>query len=189
MADTFERIDAQLRSWIERQHVFFVATAPRADDGLLNCSPKGLDSLRVLDDRTIAYLDLTGSGVETIAHLKENGRIILMLCAFDGPPRIVRLQGRGTVVHPGETEFDALVARFPPQRGVRSVIRIELIRMSDSCGYAVPRMDFVAEREALTKWAEKKGPDGVIEYQRNTNAQSLDGLTGVDWLAERLARD
>ncbi len=96
MADTFERIDAQLRSWIERQHVFFVATAPRDDDGLINCSPKGLDSLRVLDERTIAYLDLTGSGVETIAHLKENGRIIVMLCAFDGPPRIVRLHGRGT---------------------------------------------------------------------------------------------
>ena len=107
MADTFERIDAQLRGWIERQHVFFVATAPRDDDGLINCSPKGLDSLRVLDDRTIAYLDLTGSGVETIAHLKENGRIILMLCAFDGPPRIVRLHGRGTVVHPGDAEFDA----------------------------------------------------------------------------------
>jgi hypothetical protein len=182
MADTFERIDAQLRGWIERQHVFFVATAPRDDDGLINCSPKGLDSLRVLDERTIAYLDLTGSGVETIAHLKENGRIILMLCAFDGPPRIVRLQGRGTVVHPGEKAFDALVARFPPQLGVRSVIRIDLTRISDSCGYAVPRMDFVAEREALTLWADKKGPDGVVEYQRITNAKSLDGLTGVDWL-------
>ena len=183
MADEFERIDAQLRGWIERQHVFFVATAPRSDHGLLNCSPKGLDSLRVLDDCTIAYLDLTGSGVETIAHLKENGRIVVMLCAFDGPPRIVRLQGRGTVVHPGDAEFDALVASFPKQLGVRSVIRIDLTRMSDSCGYAVPRMTFVEEREALTKWAEKKTPEGVIDYQRNTNAQSLDGLPGVDWLA------
>jgi Pyridoxamine 5'-phosphate oxidase len=182
MADVFERIDAQLRGWIERQHVFFVATAPRADNGLINCSPKGLDSLRVLDERTIAYLDLTGSGVETIAHLKENGRIILMLCAFDGPPRIVRLQGRGRVIHPGDTEFDALLAKFPRQLGVRSVIRIDVTRMSDSCGYAVPRMDFVEERVALTKWAQKKGPDGVVEYQRNTNAQSLDGLPGVDWL-------
>ncbi len=183
MADEFERIDTQLRGWIERQHVFFVATAPRADDGLVNCSPKGLDSLRVLDERTIAYLDLTGSGVETIAHLKENGRIIVMLCAFDGPPRIVRLQGRGSVVHPGDAEFDALVTKFPKQLGVRCVIRIDLTRMSDSCGYAVPRMAFVEEREALTMWAEKKGPEGVIDYQRNTNGQSLDGLTGVDWLA------
>lgn len=183
MADEFERIDAQLRGWIERQHVFFVATAPRSDDGLVNCSPKGLDSLRVLDEHTIAYLDLTGSGVETIAHLKENGRIIVMLCAFDGPPRIVRLQGRGTVVHPGDVEFDTLVASFPKQLGVRSVIRVDVTRMSDSCGYAVPRMEFAAEREALTKWAEKKGPGGVIEYQRSTNARSLDGLPGVDWLA------
>lgn len=182
MADVIERIDATLQAWIAQQHVYFIATAPLSGDGCVNCSPKGLDSLRVLDDRTIAYLDLTGSGVETIAHLKENGRIILMLCAFDGPPRIVRLHGRGTVVHPGEAEFDALVARFPPQLGVRSVIKIDLIRMSDSCGYAVPRMDFVAEREALTKWADKKGPDGVIEYQRNTNARSVDGLIGVDWL-------
>ena len=183
MADEFERIDAQLREWIERQRVFFVATAPRADDGLINCSPKGLDSLRVLDERTIAYLDLTGSGVETIAHLKENGRIIVMLCAFDGPPRIVRLQGRGAVVHPGDARFDALVALFPKQLGVRSVIRIDATRISDSCGYAVPRMTFVEERKALTMWAEKKGPEGVIDYQRDTNAQSLDGLTGVDWLA------
>ena len=182
MADTFERIDAQLRSWIERQHVFFVATAPRADDGLLNCSPKGLDSLRVLDERTIAYLDLTGSGVETIAHLKENGRIVIMLCAFEGLPRIVRLHGRGTVVSPDDRDFAELAARFPKQSGVRCVIRVELVRISDSCGYAVPLMDFVAERDVLTKWADKKTPEGVIEYQRDKNARNLDGLTGVDWL-------
>ena len=182
MADVFPRIDAQLRDWIGRQHVFFVATAPRADDGLINCSPKGLDSLRVLDDHTVAYLDLTGSGVETIAHLKENGRIVLMLCAFDGPPRIVRLQGRGSVRHPGEPEFAALAANFPPQSGVRSIIRIDVARISDSCGYAVPQMDFVADRNVLTMWADKKGPDGVVNYQRENNARSLDGLAGVDWL-------
>ena len=183
MASVFERIDPQLKEWIERQHVFFVATAPRADDGFVNCSPKGLDSLRVLDDRTIAYLDLTGSGVETIAHLKENGRIVIMLCAFEGMPRIVRLHGRGAVVHPGDRDFADLAARFPKQSGVRSVIRVELVRISDSCGYAVPLMNFVSERDVLTKWADKKTPAGVIEYQLEKNARNLDGLTGVDWLS------
>jgi pyridoxamine 5'-phosphate oxidase-like protein len=182
MSDVYDRIDSALAEWIRRQHVYFVATAPRADDGYVNCSPKGLDSLRVLDERTIAYLDLTGSGVETIAHLKENGRIVVMLCAFDGPPRIVRLHGRGTVIAPNDPAFAALAATFPPQSGVRSVIRVELTRISDSCGYAVPLMNFVAEREALTMWSDKKGPDGVVEYQREKNAASLDGLTGVDWL-------
>jgi hypothetical protein len=182
MASVFERIEPTLQEWIERQHVFFVATAPRSDDGFVNCSPKGLDSLRVLDERTIAYLDLTGSGVETIAHLKENGRIVIMLCAFEGLPRIVRLHGRGTVVSPDDRDFAELAARFPKQSGVRCVIRVELVRISDSCGYAVPLMDFVAERDVLTKWADKKTPEGVIEYQRDKNARNLDGLTGVDWL-------
>lgn len=184
MADVFERIDAVLRTWIERQHVYFVATAPCDDDGFINCSPKGLDSLRVLDERTVAYLDLTGSGVETIAHLKENGRIVVMLCAFDGPPRIVRLHGRGSVVQPHDPSFGPLAANFPARPGVRCVIRIDVTRISDSCGYAVPLMDFVADREAMTKWAEKKGPDGIIDYQRTRNARSLDGLTGVDWLGD-----
>jgi hypothetical protein len=182
MAEVFARIDGQLREWIAKQHVFFVATAPRADDGLINCSPKGHDSLRVLDDRTVAYLDMTGSGVETIAHLKENGRIVVMLCAFEGPPRIVRLQGRGHVVHPGDAGFETLVALFPPQLGVRSVIRVDVTRIADSCGYAVPLMAYSADRDVLTKWAAKKGPEGVVDYQREKNAASLDGLPGVDWL-------
>jgi hypothetical protein len=182
MASVFERIEPKLQQWIEQQHVFFVATAPRADDGFVNCSPKGLDSLRVLDDTTVAYLDLTGSGVETIAHVKENSRIVIMLCAFEGLPRIVRLHGRGTVVQPGHRDFAELAARFPRHSGVRSVIRVELARISDSCGYAVPLMDFVSERDVLTKWADKKTPTGVIEYQRENNARNLDGLTGVDWL-------
>ena len=182
MAKVFQQIDPELQAWIAQQHVFFVATAPRGGDGLLNCSPKGLDTLRVIDDRTVTYLDFTGSGAETIAHLKENGRIVVMLCAFNGPPRIVRLHGKGSVVHPGDATFAALVAQFPPQPGVRCVIRVDVKRISDSCGYAVPLMDFVAEREALTKWADKKGADGVVDYQRENNARSLDGLTGVDWL-------
>jgi hypothetical protein len=182
MADVLERIDAKLRDWIERQHVYFVATAPRGDDGFVNCSPKGLDSLRVLDEHTVAYLDLTGSGVETIAHLKENGRIVVMLCAFDGPPRIVRLHGLGGVVHPGDATFADLAARFPTRDGVRSVIRVDVTRISESCGYGVPQMAYVGDREALPKWVEKKGTDGIIDYQRSRNAYSLDGLPGVDWL-------
>src|SRR3954453_17417166 len=162
--------------------MFFVATAPLGADGHVNVSPKGLESFAVLGPRSVAYIDLTGSGVETIAHLKENGRIIVMLCAFEGPPRIVRLNGRGIAVHPGDREYDALVALFPKQLGVRSVIRIDLTRISDSCGYAVPLMNFVAEREALTKWSQKKGEAGVLDYQRERNSKSLDGLTGVDWL-------
>ena len=182
MASVFERIEPNLKEWIERQHVFFVATAPRTDDGFINCSPKGLDSLRVLDAKTVAYLDLTGSGVETIAHLKENGRIVIMLCAFEGLPRIVRLHGRGEVVQPGHRDFAGLAALFPKQSGVRSVIRVALTRIGDSCGYAVPLMDFVGDRDVLTKWADKKTPAGVVEYQREKNAHNLDGLTGVDWL-------
>lgn len=182
MAQVFERIDPALTAWIKAQHIFFVASAPSGGDGLINCSPKGLDSLRVLDPTTLAYLDLTGSGVETIAHLKDNGRIVIMFCAFDGPPRIVRLHGRGETIAPTDDRFAALVTQFPPRPGIRSVIRIAVTRISDSCGYGVPLMDFRADREAMEKWAEKKGSDGIVQYQKDKNAHSLDGLPGVDWL-------
>jgi hypothetical protein len=179
----FSGVDAELSAWIAAQHIFCVASAPSGRDGLINCSPKGLDSFRVIDPTTVAYLDLTGSGVETIAHLRDNGRIVIMFCAFDGPPRIVRLQGAGEVIAPVNVEFAALAALFPPRPGVRSIIRVKLARVSDSCGYAVPRMDYREERDALDRWAQKKGDAGVIDYQREHNAASLDGLTGVDWLA------
>ena len=179
MGRTFDAIDAALADWIRAQHVFFVATAPLAADGLVNCSPKGQDTLRVLGPREVAYLDLTGSGVETIAHLRENGRVVLMLCAFAGPPRIVRLHGQGTVVEQGDDGFAALAAQFPALDGVRSVIRVAVARVSDSCGYAVPRMDFVEDRRVLLDWADRKGADGVRAYQQERNARSLDGLPGV----------
>jgi hypothetical protein len=185
MAETFDRIDDAMRRWLEGQHVFFVATAPTGAGGHINCSPKGTDSLRVIDDRTLAYVDFVGSGAETIAHLKENGRIVLMLCAFAGPPRIVRFHGRGDVVAPDHPDFADLVARFPPRPGVRAIIRVFAERISDSCGYGVPLMDFRTEREAMTKWAEKKGPEGLVAYQREKNARSLDGLPGVDWLGSK----
>ena len=179
MGRTYDAIDDQLARFIEAQHVFFVATAPAGSDGYVNLSPKGLDSLRILDPLTVAYLDLTGSGVETIAHLRENGRITLMFCAFEGAPKIVRLHGRGTVIRPRDAKFAALAARFPSRAGTRSVIRVALERIADSCGYGVPRYRYEGERPQLLDWAERKGPDGIEVYQRDKNARSIDGLPGL----------
>lgn len=180
MGKVFETIGDELRAWVEKQPMFFVATAPRADDGLVNCSPRGLDSLRVLGEREIAWLDLTGSGAETIAHLKENGRIVVMLCAFEGPPRIVRFHGRGEVLELGSRGYEALAGRFPEQPGARAVIRVDVTRIGDSCGYAVPRMDLVEPRDVLQRWAEKRGSEGLEAYRRERNAVSLDGLPAWD---------
>jgi Pyridoxamine 5'-phosphate oxidase len=179
MAKTYECLDDDLVDWIGRQHLFFVATAPSGSGGHVNLSPKGYDSFRVLDASTVAYLDLTGSGVETIAHLRDNGRITLMFCAFEGPPKIVRLQGRGDVVVPGDPGFDDLVERFDQLPGTRAVIRVTLDRVSDSCGYSVPFMDYQGERPTLLQWAGRKGDDELDEYRRTRNAQSIDGLSGI----------
>ena len=179
MGKTYERLDQKLRDFIDAQHMFFIATAPRADQGLINLSPKGLDSLRVLDDHTVAYLDLTGSGVETVAHLKENGRFVLMFCAFEGPPRIVRLHGRGEPVVRGDARYDELAELFPSYPGMRSIIVLHVQRVADSCGFAVPRYDYVGERDQLLRWAENKGTDGLRDYQRSSNLESLDGLPGL----------
>jgi hypothetical protein len=179
MARTHDTLDDDLRGWIARQHVFFVASAPTATDGHVNLSPKGYDSFRVLDDRIVAYLDLTGSGVETIAHVNENGRLTIMFCGFEGPPRILRLFGRGEVVLPGDDDFDALVQRFPPLPGVRSVIRCHVDRIQSSCGYAVPFLSYESEREALSDWAARKGPEGIEDYHAEKNTVSIDGLTGL----------
>jgi len=179
MARVYDILDERLTSFLRAQHVFFVATAPLAGDGLVNLSPKGLDTFYVVGPERVAYLDLTGSGVETIAHLRENGRIVIMFCAFEGPPRIVRLHGRGAVVVPGDGEFDELVARFTPRPGIRSVIDVEVTRIADSCGYAVPLMSFETERSRLDEWADKRGPQGLDEYRAEKNAVSLDGLPGL----------
>lgn len=177
MGKTFEAIEPKLRAFIEKQKMFFVATAPLGAEGHVNVSPKGLDgTLSILDDHTIAYLDLTGSGVETIAHLRENGRICMMFCALDGPPRIVRIHGAGDVIEPGDEEFDELVERFSKYPGARAIIRIRASRISDSCGYGVPLYEYRGERDQLQRWAQSKGPDGVAQYQRDHNTESLDGL-------------
>ena len=179
MGKVYEVIDERLAAFLTAQHVFFVGTAPAGGDGHVNVSPKGMDCFRILDPITVAYLDLTGSGVETIAHLRDNGRITLLFCAFDGPPKIVRLYGRGEAVLPGDDAFAELAARFPSPPGVRSVIRIHLDRVSDSCGYAVPTYRYVGERDQLLLWAERKGVDGVEAYRRERNARSIDGLPGL----------
>lgn len=179
MGKVFAEIDEALREFVERQHVFFVATAPASVDGHVNCSPKGLDTLRILGPTTVAYLDYTGSGAETIAHLRENGRIVIMLCAFDGPPKIVRFHGRGEVIEPDAAEFAVLLAQFEPGPGVRSIIRIEVDRISDSCGFGVPLMQFERERSQHPAWAEKKGESGLETYRRERNAVSIDGIPAL----------
>lgn len=179
MGKQFDRLDDDLRAFIARQHVFFVATAPLSADGHVNVSPKGLDTFRVLGPTTVAYLDLTGSGVETVAHLRENGRLTVMFCAFDGRPRILRLYGVGRAVEPGDAEWPAVSAGFPDLPGVRSVVVLEVDRITDSCGYAVPRYEYVGDRPQLVDWAAKKGPDGVRKYQAQKNAASVDGLPGL----------
>jgi hypothetical protein len=175
----FTHLDERNAAFIQSQRVFFLATAPLAGDALLNLSPKGLDTFRILDPHTVAYLDLTGSGIETVAHLRENGRIVLMFCAFDGPPRILRLHGRGTVVLPDAEDFPALVSHFPAFTGVRSVIKVALARISDSCGFGVPRYTFEAERSQLQDWATKLGPEGLQTYRDDENYTSVGGLPGL----------
>ena len=176
MGRTHDVIDDRLKREIEAQPVFFVATAPLDGDGHVNLSPKGYDSFRVLGPRTVAYLDLTGSGAETIAHLRENGRITLMFCKFEGKPNIVRLFGRGRVLVEGDHGFAELAARFPALPGRRSVIHVDVERIQSSCGFAVPRMELVEDRDDLIRWAERKGDDGLRDYWAEKNTVSIDGL-------------
>jgi hypothetical protein len=172
-------VDGRLREFIERQHVFFVATAPLAAEGHVNLSPKGLDTLRVLDEHTVAYVDLTGSGSETVAHIRENGRITLMFCAFDGPPNIVRLHGRGRYVTPADDEFASWSSRFDEHLGTRGVVVVDVERVSDSCGYAVPLMTYDGDRDLLTSWSQNRGPEGLSRYRAEKNATSIDGLPAL----------
>jgi hypothetical protein len=197
MAKLFEQIDDSLRAFIEAQPMFFVATAPGGDGGHVNLSPKGGKGLfRVTGPLGFAYVDLMGSGIETIAHLRENGRIVVMFCAFEGPPKIVRLHGVGRPVQQQDERFEELLATFDvsaEQRpAVRSVIEVDVTRVADSCGFVVPRMDYVGERDQLYRFAgnriRKLGSEAVAEYVSANNAVSLDGLTGLDPLVETNGR-
>jgi len=182
MGRVFESIDEKLAGWLLAQPVFFVATAPSDPGGLVNCSPKGnRDELSVVDGHTVAYLDQTGSGIETVAHLSDNGRIVLMFCAFDGPPRIVRLHGHGRYSLPEEPRFAELAGHFPGVggSGVRSIVVVTVERIADSCGYGVPFMTFQGHRPTMDQWSQRKGRDGILAYQRDRNTLSIDGLDGL----------
>jgi hypothetical protein len=190
MGRVYERIDERQRDWIARQAMFFVGSAPLDGDGHVNVSPKGpIGSLRVLDDQTVAYLDVVGSGAETIAHILENGRVIVMLCAFSGPPRILRLHGRGEVVPAGDERFREVFeqAGFEPfevSESHRAIIVVHVTRVADSCGYGVPLMEYAGERPHQAASSAKRvrvhGSDAYAAYQREHNTTSIDGLPAVD---------
>ncbi|MGA8339909.1 MAG: pyridoxamine 5'-phosphate oxidase family protein [Solirubrobacteraceae bacterium] len=190
MGKIFDEIDEQLERWIFRQSMFFVGSAPLDGDGHVNVSPKGpIDTLKVLTPTSVAYLDMIGSGAETIAHVRENGRIVMMLCAFEGPPRILRLHGRGEVVPASDDRFAELMElcgfaqpSIPEAR--RAIVLVEVLRVADSCGYGVPLLKHEGDRPHMPLWAAKKvrvgGADALLDYQREKNAVSIDGLPAVD---------
>ena len=177
MSQVHASITPRLREFIEAQHVFFVATAPLSADGHVNVSPKGIDgTFAVVDDRTVAYLDITASGAETIAHLRENGRITVMFCSFERQPKILRLHGRGRVVSVYDAEFADWAPRFPQTPAARSVIVVDVERVADSCGYGLPLFDGATERDMLIGQIERKGDEGIVAYRLEKNTTSIDGL-------------
>lgn len=193
MGKIYDGISKKLEAWISAQPLFFVATAPTGPDGHVNVSPKGDPcTFRVLDPHRVAYLDTIGSGAETIAHLRENGRVVIMFCAFSGPPRIVRLHAIGKVTQTGTRRFEELVAAFDADAieqggladSLRSVIEIDVSRVADSCGYGVPLMQFQGWRPQREAWANtrlrKYGPNALIDYTRELNVTSIDGLPAID---------
>jgi hypothetical protein len=179
MGSIFPELNERLREFIAQQRMFFVASAPLAADGRINISPKGLDCLRILGPTTVAYVDLTGSGIETVAHVRENGRLTLMFCAFQGPPRILRLRGRGEAVEPSDDQWDDYSHQLPHHANARSIIVLHVEMIADSCGYGIPLYDYVGERSQLSEWCERKGPAGIAEYQAKKNRSSIDGLPGL----------
>jgi hypothetical protein len=179
MGKTRSTIDDEAKRFIEAQKIFFVASAPLDAAGHVNLSPKGLDTFRILGPTTVAYMDFNGSGIETIAHLKENGRIVLMFCAFQGPPNIFRLYGHGRVVEPNNPEFSGLAGNFPAFEHTRSIIVVQVTRVTDSCGYGVPLFQYEGERQQLQLWARKQGSEGLRTYRAQKNRSSIDGLRGL----------
>lgn len=179
MGRTFATIPDHLAEWMTAQPVFFVGSAPLSTEGHVNLSPKGDDTFRVISPTEVAYLDLTGSGAETIAHTRENGRLTVMFCSFDAKPLILRLYGRGSTVLPGDPGWDELAPRFPERAGARAIVRLAVDRVQTSCGYAVPRMELVAPRTRLDEWAQGKTDDELVAYRAQKNAASIDGLPAL----------
>jgi predicted pyridoxine 5'-phosphate oxidase superfamily flavin-nucleotide-binding protein len=181
MSQIYEAITPRLRRFIETQHVFFVASAPDGPGGHVNVSPKGVAGMfRVVDERTVAYLDLTASGAETIAHLRQNGRITVMFCSFDRSPKILRLHGHGRSIGRDDPAFGRWAAGFPDTIAARAVIVVDVERVADSCGYGVPLMEFAGEREMLVPHQERRGVDGLAAYRIEKNRVSIDGLPAYD---------
>lgn len=179
MGKSYSVIDNALKQFIEKQPVFFVGSAPLDSKGHVNISPKGLDTFRVLGPKSVAYLDLAGSGIETVAHVRENGRIVVMFCALEGPPKILRLYGHGKVVEPHQAEFSSLQTHFLMHAGTRSIIVVELTDIMDSCGSGVPLLKYEGQRPDLPAWASRAGPDKLKAFSDENNQRSLDGLPGI----------
>ena len=180
MGKIYQELNQELIEFIEAQKVFFVGTAPASLDGHVNISPKGMDSLRILGPTTVAYLDVTGSGVETISHVKENGRLVMMFCAFEGKPLTVRLHGRGEIIETHSADFSNLIKQFPELPGIRSIIRLNIDRIADSCGWTVPLYEFAGTRDYYDKYAEHVGAEGMRKGQLKSNMTSIDGIRGLD---------
>ena len=176
MAKFSNSITEKQKAFIEEQHMFFVATSPTQTEGRINLSPKGLDCFRVLDANTVAYLDLTGSGNETAAHVYQNGRITFMFCSFQEAPNILRLYGQGEVILPGSFEWKALIPSFTLLPGTRQIIKATITQTQDSCGFAVPFMSFEGDRTQLTSWAENMGDEKLDSYRLKKNSASIDGI-------------
>jgi predicted pyridoxine 5'-phosphate oxidase superfamily flavin-nucleotide-binding protein len=180
MGSIYESIDSNLRKWIEKQHMFMVGTAPSSNTGSVNVSPKGHDTLRVIDEHTLAFLDYGGSGVETIAHVRENQRIVIMMCAFEGPPKIYRFHGQGEIITPLDDGFELHAKKFDrTQLGIRSIVLVHITRISDSCGFGVPFYAYKGQRPSSPNYIRNNGVGPVREYLAQENLQSLDGLSGV----------
>lgn len=180
MGRSFDAVPDHLAEWMVAQPVWFVATAPLAGDGHVNVSPKGDDTFRVISPTEVAYLDLTGSGAETVAHVRENGRLTIMFCSFGDKPNIVRLFGRGRAVLPGDERFSELAGRFPARDGARGIIVLDVEQVTSSCGYAVPHMELVGPRDTLAEWAGRKNDEELAAYRAEKNAVSIDGLPAID---------
>ncbi len=176
MAKFYESMSEHIQDFIRAQHVFFVASAPLSAEGHVNVSPKGLDCFRILSPNQVAYLDMTGSGNETSAHMNENGRVTFMFCAFDGPPNIVRLFGKGRTILPDTPEWDSMIGKFTTFLGMRQIIIADIDLVQTSCGFGVPFYDYVGERDTMMEWADKKGSDGLVTYRAEKNSCSLDKL-------------
>jgi len=178
VSEKFEALTEKHIEFIKNQHLFFVGTA--ASEGSVNVSPKGMDSFRVINNSTVAWLNLTGSGNETAAHILENSRMTIMFCSFDKQPLILRLYGRTKVIHPRDNDWSHRAKLFPEYTGARQIFEVTLGLVQTSCGYAVPFYSLVGERPTLNKWADNRGREGVEEYWQEKNTKSLDGKeTGI----------